>query len=300
MRTILSLALGVLVVPVVSCSPGADRPDDGRLDVVTSFYPLMFAAEGIGGSCVDVTNLTPPGVEPHDLELSPDRVEAIATADIVFYLGGGFQPAIEDAVGDIEGRAIDLLRSVETVQGSEEGEEGTVVDPHVWLDPVRFATIAGSIADALGTAGARDGCDVDARASALGEELTDVNERFRAGLADCDLDVIVTTHSAFGYLAERYGLTQEAIAGIDPEAEPSAKRLAELEAFVRREGVTTIFTEELVSPEVAETLAEEAGVDTAVLSTIEGLTEPQAAAGRDYVSLMEENLGALRSALRCR
>ena len=297
MRTILSLSLGALIS--ASCSEGAAR-DDGRTSVVASFYPLRFVAERLGGTCVSVTDLTPPGVEPHDLELTPDAVESIATADVVLYLGGGFQPAIEDAIDDAQGETVDLLGVVPTVRAEgEEAEEGLTIDPHIWLDPGRFEEIVTSTADALERTEAAGSCDVAGAAEELHSDLTELDADFRSTLDGCDRDVIVTNHDAFGYLASAYGLRQEAIAGVEPEGEPSAKRLAEVKELVEREGVTTILTEELVSPDVAETLAAEAGVDTAVLFTIEGLTDVEAAAGDDYLSLMQDNLETLRVALGC-
>jgi zinc transport system substrate-binding protein len=300
MRTILTLVIASLVLGAGPACSSNGPDDDGRISVVTSFYPLAFAAERIGGRCVAVHNLTPPGVEPHDLELTPDGVEAIATADVVLYLGGGFQPSIEDAVGEAEGHVVDVLRAVSTAPAeAEEVQEGLTVDPHVWLDPGRFALMADRIGRSLEDADAPAGCDVQDRTRKLVQDLSELDDAFRDGLADCEDRVIVTNHAAFGYLAAAYGLRQESIAGLEPEVEPSAKRIAELKELVQREGVTTIFTEELVSPEVADTLAEEAGVDTTVLFTIEGLTAEESAAGENYVSLMQEDLDALRAALRC-
>lgn len=300
MRTILILGLVSVAALVPACNRRVPGDRSGRVSVVTSFYPLTFAAERIGGDCVSVTNLTPPGVEPHDLELTPDAVESIATADVVLYLGGGFQPAVEDAVGSAEGHAVDLLSIVSTVPADGgEAAQGLDVDPHVWLDPDRFADIVTATGDALEGAKISDSCDVPGAMNDLRSELADLDGDFQTGLTGCEDDVIVTTHAAFGYLADSYGLRQEAISGLAPDVEPSPKRLAELVSLVEREGVTTIFTEELVSPDVAATLAAEAGVKTEVLFTIEGLTQQEAAAGEDYLSLMRENLDALRAALRC-
>jgi zinc transport system substrate-binding protein len=297
MRTILSLSLGALIG--VTCSEGSTRDDD-RTSVVASFYPLRFVAERLGGTCVSVADLTPPGVEPHDLELTPDAVESIAMADVVLYLGGGFQPAIEDAIDDAQGETVDLLGAVPTQPADgEEAEEGLAVDPHVWLDPGRFEEIVTATADALERTEAAGSCDVSGAMEELHSDLAELDADFRSTLDGCDRDVIVTNHDAFGYLASAYGLRQEAIAGLEPEGEPNPKRMAEVTELVEREGVTTILTEELVSPDVAETLAAEAGVDTAVLFTIEGLTDVEAANGDDYLSLMHDNLETLRVALGC-
>jgi zinc transport system substrate-binding protein len=297
MRTILSISLGSLIG--VSCSERGTQDDD-LTSVVASFYPLRFVAERLGGACVSVTDLTPPGVEPHDLELTPDAVGSISTADLVLYLGGGFQPAIEDAIDDAQGETVDLLSVVPTRSAEGEGsEEGLTVDPHVWLDPGSFEEIVTATADALERTEGTRSCDIPQAAEELRSDLGELDEDFRHTLDGCDRDIIVTTHAAFGYLASTYGLRQEAIAGLEPEGEPSAKRLAEVKDLVEREGVTTILTEELVSPDVAETLAAETGVHTAVLFTIEGLTDAEAAAGDDYLSLMQDNLETLRVALGC-
>jgi zinc transport system substrate-binding protein len=299
MRTVLILVLAATSL-LQACGDAAANGSDDRVSVVASFYPLTFVAERIGGECVNVTNLTPPGIEPHDIELSPDAVEAIATADVVLYLGGGFQPAIEDAVRDASGEAVDLLGAVSTTPAEGEvAAEGLIVDPHVWLDPGRFARIADATADAIDRAGVASACDVAGAAASLRADLEALDDDFRTSLGRCERDLIVTNHAAFGYLAAAYRLRQEAIAGLEPETEPSARRLAGLIDLVEREGVTTILTEELVAPDVAETLAEEAGVHTAVLYTIEGLTDEESAAGEDYLSLMRKNVETLSVALGC-
>lgn len=282
-------------------SDGDGGGDEGAIDVVASFYPLAEAAERIGGDLVRVTNLTPPGVEPHDFELAPDDVEAVANADVVLYLGGGFQPALEDALDEAGGAIVlDALDVVPTEPPPpDEAEEGVTVDPHVWLDPSRFATIAEQVATTFGEADGANADPYSANADAYATELRELDDAFRTGLSACERSTIVTAHAAFGYLADAYGLTQIPIAGVSPESEPGARHLADLRDVVVEQGVTTIFTEELVSPEVAETLAREAGVEVDVLSTIEGLTEEQQAAGEDYVSLMNANLEALRRALGC-
>jgi zinc transport system substrate-binding protein len=263
---------------------------DDTIEVVATFFPLAEAAERIGGDAVTVTNLTPPGVEPHDLELTPDDMQTISRADVVLTLGGGFQPAVEEAVeAGATGTVVDLLDAV-PLDARIEG------DPHVWLDPSLYGALAGGVADALSDAGATD---LDGRRSAFDAELTQLDAAFAEGLANCDHRLMLVNHEAFGYLAAAYDLEQTAISGLAPEAEPDPERLAELAALVRDEGVTTVFTESLVSPAVAETLAAEAGISTAVLNPLEGLTAEQAEAGEGYVSVMRSNLEALRDGLGC-
>jgi zinc transport system substrate-binding protein len=296
----IGLIAAVLILGACGHAGGSDDPSaSGKLSVVAAFYPVQEAAENVGGGLVDVTNLTAPGVEPHDLELSPDQVEAIATADVVLYLGDGFQPAVEDAIGDAEGVTVDLLAGLPTVEPPSGSEEGLTVDPHVWLDPVLYAQMVGEIRGALAQASPEDASTFRTNADAFTKQISQLADDYRTGLASCQRTLIVTNHAAFGYLAGEYGLTQEAITGLAPDAEPSAQRLAELKDLVEQRGVTTIFTEDLVSPKVAETLADEAGVQTAVLHTLEGLTEDEVAAGDDYRSQMQENLSTLRMALGC-
>jgi zinc transport system substrate-binding protein len=260
---------------------------------VTTVYPLAEAAAHVGGDLVHVENLVPPGAEPHDLELAPDDLEALLVADVVLFVGEGFQPAIQDAVGEAEGDAVDVLDGVETIRA------GGSVDPHVWLDPTRFRAVVETVAATLAERDPTHGDAFRANADRYAAELGALDDEFRDGLASCARRTIVVSHDAFAYLADAYGLVQQPIVGISPESEPNPARLAELEALVRTEGVTTIFTEELVSPEVAEALAQETGVTTAVLNPLEGLTPAQLDAGEDYGSVMRRNLETLRGALGC-
>jgi zinc transport system substrate-binding protein len=300
-RVVVDLALAIVVVVAgVSCSSTTGSSDETKLSVVAGFYPLAEAASQVGGDLVDVENLTPPGVEPHDLELTPQEIADIQEADVVLYLGEGFAPAIEAAVADAQGVTVDLLNGMPLQPGEpEEREEGPVTDPHVWLDPVLYRELVNRVEAVLARARPEDASTYEANARSFDAELAALDDEYRRGLTGCARDVIVTSHGAFGYLAAQYGLTQEPIAGLSPDAEPSAQRLADLAALVRREGVTTIFTEELVSHKVAETLADETGVTTAVLNPLEGLTSQQLAAGEDYVSVMKSNLAILEKALGC-
>jgi zinc transport system substrate-binding protein len=306
--------VAVLVLSLAACSRSSGgAASDGTISVVASFYPVHEAVQRIGGDRVRATNLTPAGAEPHDLELTPRQVDQILDADVLFYMGGGFQPAAEESAQDrTNGITVDLLASLaphlrpgEEEEGhEEEGHEGESLpggaDPHVWLDPVLMAAIADQVGAAMARADPAGASDYQRNAAAYGTELEALHQEFESGLRECDRRVIVTAHAAFGYLAARYGLTQESIAGVSPEAEPDPKRLAELADLVMREGITTIFTEKLVSPRVAETLAREAGVRTAVLNPLEGLTPEELAQGENYASVMRQNLSTLRVALGCR
>jgi zinc transport system substrate-binding protein len=299
MRRGAAFALLVLVVAVGSCARSSNAAK-GKLAVVASFYPLAEAAQRVGGGRVQVTNLTAPGVEPHDLELAPNQLEAISTADVVVYLGGGFQPAVEDALPDAGGETVDVSAGLRTLPvPAGETEASLSADPHVWLDPVLYSKIVDVIERVLAKADPAEASSFARNASAFQDQLGRLSDEYRNGLASCSRHVIVTTHAAFGYLALRDGLQQEAISGLSPDAEPSPGRLAQLKQLVERDGITTIFTESLVSPKVAETLASETGATTAVLNPLETLTAQEVARGEDYISVMRQNLATLRTALGC-
>jgi zinc transport system substrate-binding protein len=274
------LILTTTAVFVAACGSGGTS---GRESVVASFYPLAFAAEQIGDGRVDVRNLTPPGAEPHDLEVSPKDVAAIHDADLVLLLGHGFQPQLEDAAGS----GANVIRVLDT-RGLGIHANG---DPHVWLDPLRYARIVTRIGRALGNA---------RRASAFAARLRSLDAQYRDGLANCERHDIVTSHEAFAYLAERYGLHQIAITGLSPEAEPQPGDLARVISLARERDVTTIYFETLVSPRIAETVARETGAQTAVLDPIEGLTKDEISHGENYFTRMRANLRALQVGLGCR
>ncbi|MEU6567598.1 zinc ABC transporter substrate-binding protein [Streptomyces parvulus] len=306
-------ALGLGTLSACSSDSSAAGNTD-KLDVVASFYPMQYLAEEIGGDHVNVTTLTEPGQEPHDLELSARQTAQMGEADAVLYLRS-LQPTVDEAVAQsdvktkIDAAGLTKLEdhgSVEHDHGAEghsgeehaeEGhsEEGDALDPHVWLDPVKYAEIAEGVAKSFEKADPDHADAYRANADALAKKLGDLDTAFKDGLADTGSKVFFTNHAAFGYLAERYGLTQEAINGLDPESEPSPARIKELQEEARADGVTTVFYETLVSDKTARTLAKDAGLKTDVLDPLEGITDKSK--GDDYVGVMEANLKALQAAL---
>ena len=278
-----------------------DEAGDGR-EVVASFYPLAWVTERVAGDDWTVSNLTAPGGEPHDLELSIDATARLAGADLVVYLDG-FQPAVDEAVdttaeGDTldAGEVVDLQELEEhTGDDGHSHEEGSL-DPHFWQDPERMALLAEAVAEELGRLDEAGADRYTANAEDLVTELEALDRAYEDGLRDCERDVVVVSHDAFGYLA-KYGLHLEPIAGLTPDAEPTPAALAELGELIRDEGITTVFSERLASPAMAETLASDLDVDTAVLDPVEGLTDQTAE--EDYVSLMRANLAALQEANGC-
>ncbi|CAL9422425.1 hypothetical protein SUDANB121_01896 [Nocardiopsis dassonvillei] len=349
MRTILRTAAlaAVALMTATACGGGqgssstgeGPSPADADLTVVTGVYPLEWLAHEVGGAGVAVLQLTEPGMEPHDLELTGRQIGEITEADLAFYVSG-LQPAVDEAVGqEAADRALDVADVVELHPAGEEGhaheedghedehaheedghahedehaheeEEGHAeeetgddghdhgeFDPHFWLDVDLMAQTAQALAGRLGELNPDAADEYAANAEAVTAELGAIGQEYEDGLASCERNEVVVGHTAFSYLTEHYGLEQVGVSGVDPDSEPSPSQIAEIADFVEEHGVTTIFTEPLMPPETAETIAAETGAAVEVLDPLEGITE--ASPGDDYPSIMRGNLEALRSALSC-
>ncbi len=308
MRALSAVAVSVVTAATAAlatggCKPAPEGPPPGRIAVVASFYPLAEATRQVGGERVAVTDLTPVGAEPHDLELDSRDVDRIEDAGLVVILGGGFQPAVDAAVHRRDGPTLVVIDALSAL-GGRDGRPAPHLrpgDPHLWLDPVLMRDVVDLVADRLGRADPGHRAEYRSRAAAYDGRLADLDRRFRDGLARCDRRTFVTAHDAFGYLADRYHLVQRAVVGLVPDQEPDPRTLGELADLVRRDAITTVFTEKLVSPRIAETIAREAGgVRVEVLDPLETLTREQIRAGADYLSVMEDDLRRLRAALDCR
>ncbi|MEU5284688.1 metal ABC transporter substrate-binding protein [Streptomyces sp. NPDC020755] len=332
-----AVALGLTALSACSTSDAADGGNGDKLKVTASFYPMQFLAEKIGGEHVAVTSLTKPGVEPHDLELTPRQIGSISESDYVLYLKG-IQPAVDDAIkqsgvkNTVDAATLTTLENHGSEvsghdhghegghEGEHEGEEGHGheeeapeehaehsegdghnhgeeggADPHIWLDPVKYAEVAKGVGKSLEKADPDHAADYKKNTDALVAELGELNTAYETGLKNTSTKTFITTHSAFGYLAERYGLTQQGIAGIDPEAEPSPARIQEIHTIAEKDKATTVFFETLASDRTAKTLAKDTGLKTGVLDPLEGITDKSQ--GADYIEVMESNLAALQKAL---
>ncbi|MET8378660.1 metal ABC transporter substrate-binding protein [Streptomyces microflavus] len=318
-----AVVLGLTALSACSTSDAADGGNGDKLKVTASFYPMQFLAERIGGEHVAVTSLTKPGVEPHDLELTPRQIGSISESDYVLYLKG-IQPAVDDAIkqsgvkNTVDAATLTTLENHGSEvsghdhgheeeahedeaheehaegDGHNHGEEGGA-DPHIWLDPVKYAEVAKGVGKSLEKADPDHAAAYKKNTEALVGELNKLNTAYETGLKNTATKTFITTHSAFGYLAERYGLTQQGIAGIDPEAEPSPARIQEIHTIAEKEKATTVFFETLASDRTAKTLAKDTGLKTGVLDPLEGITKKSQ--GADYIEVMESNLTALQKAL---
>lgn len=289
--------------PLVLASCGSSGVSGGGRQAVAAFFPLEWVTQQVAGPDWQVTGLTEPGVEPHDLELTIGATAALDQAEVVVF-EHGFQPAVDQGVANvasgIEVDAAEVIHLREAEEGEhEEGEEAHEHgdhDPHFWLDPLLMADLADAVADALTESDPSGADDYAANAKAVRTDLERLDAAYADGLASCERSTMVVTHEAFGYL-ERYGLHFEGIVGLSPDAEPTPAAIARLQELIADEGITTVFSERLATTAMADSLASDTGVTTAVLDPIEGPAEGEA--GSDYVALMEQNLAALERAGGC-
>ncbi len=294
-----NVALGCLLTSLTACSALTSNSDNDDLDIVAAFYPYEYVVQRVAGEHATVGNLTPPGVEPHDLELTPQQVAELSDADLVIY-EAGFQPAIDDAVEqNPPAAALDVTDVVPLRDTGAPGESGAAssADPHLWLDPTLLMPITQRVVDVLSDADPANADSYTDNADQLIADLKRLDAEFQSGLAHCDRTEVVTSHAAFGYLTNRYGLTMVPIAGLSPDVDPSPEHLAELQTLIKADGITTVFSETLGTTAYADTLAHDLGLKAAVLDPIEGLADEES--GQDYLSLMRSNLTALRAANGC-
>jgi zinc transport system substrate-binding protein len=278
--------VGVASVGLSACSPAEDATaTDASLSVAAAFYPLEYVAHRIGGDLVHVVGLTPPGAEPHDVELTPSAVRDVRDADLVLYLSG-FQPQVDDAVEATKATGLDVSDYVALVGA----------DPHFWLDPLLLGEFAEVVTENFAAVDPDNAELYRANNAALATDLTALDALYSEGLASCDRATILTSHEAFGYLSQQYGLTQVGLSGINPEAEPSPARIREVRELAQSIGATTVFIETLVDPSVVEAFAQDAGLEVAILDPIGGLVVD----GDDYLIIMHRNLEVLRAGLGCR
>lgn len=297
---------GIIIVGVIALAVGLrmmaphSPADTNKLQVTTTFYPLAYLAQRIGGDLVQVTNLTPAGSEPHDFDPAPQDIVQLHRSGVFVYNGAGLEPWVDRVIPELEQEGVTIVNATSSLSllPAPDHSEGTV-DPHVWLDPVLYAKQAEAIARALSE---RDSAHADvynANAQALQSDLETLNQEFVSGLTSCKTHTIVTSHAAFQYLAKRYGLSMVSIAGLSPDEEPSPARMAEIAQFVHDQGVGYIFFESLVSPRLSETIAQETGATTIAFNPLEGLSKEEMAHGDTYISVQQENLHALQVALGC-
>jgi zinc transport system substrate-binding protein len=298
---LMALIAGAVVFGVRAKHNSQISSSGAKVKVIASFYPLYDFARNVGGDKVQVTNITPAGSEPHDYEPTPQQLIDAQKADVFIYNGGTLEVWVDKFLPDFKHVSIKASDKIDLKQGQDEdgNESAAIKDPHFWLDPILAEQIVDNIKDGLIKADPGDSDYFTAQASSYKAKLAKLDQDFKKGLMDCPSRVFITSHAAFGYLAKRYNLEVYSIAGVTPDQEPSAAKLAELSQLVRSKNIKYVFFESLVSPRLADTIAQETGAKTAVFDPIEGISDEDQKQGKDYISVQEQNLSNLRTALAC-
>lgn len=305
-KVIIPFILGFAFIGIVSyLVKNVGKPSQpaktNKIQVVASFYPLYFFSSQIGGNKADVTNIVPAGAEPHDYEPTAQDLAKIENSKLLVLNGGGLEAWGNDIQKNLDAKKTTIIVAGEgltTQQVTENGETGT--DPHVWLDPSLAEKMVDNIVRGFMQADPTNKDYYQSNATMLKSKLAGLDTAYKQGLSNCVEKNIITSHAAFGYIATTYGLNQVPIAGLSPDAEPSPQQLADIVKFAKDNNVKYIFFESLVSPKLSQTIATEVGAQTLVLNPIEGLSDEELAQGKTYLTVMQDNLANLQTALQCK
>ncbi|WEK55579.1 MAG: zinc ABC transporter substrate-binding protein [Candidatus Cohnella colombiensis] len=306
------LFMMLLMIGSGCSSTGKSQFVAGKVNVVTTLYPITYFADQIGGQYANVINLVAAGVEPHDWTPKSQDLTAVSNAQLFLYNGAGLEGWVDQFLNGLDSSssvvAVEVSHGIELIHGETEHDEQDVeddhnhsdhdVDPHTWVSPRSALMMASNIRDALISVDEAHEAQFVANYEQLAAKLTQLDAQYTEGLAPYQGKDIVVSHQSFGYLCRDYGLHQISIMGLSPDAEPRAQDLLSIADYVKKHGITTIFFEELVTDRLASTLANEAKVGTMVLNPLEGLTPEQQKAGENYFTLMERNLQNLQKALQ--
>lgn len=272
-----------------------------KLQIIASIYPLGYFASQIGLDRVEVTTITPAGVEPHDFEPSSKDIASLNSADLLILNGGKLEAwaeKIQDLLSSNRQKVIIASEGLETLQTPEIGN--MKLDPHIWLDPLLAKAVSKRIAQSLKLIDPINTIFYEDNLHILEKKFDTLHEAFAQSLQKCEEDTIITSHAAFGYIASRYNIKQVSLTGLNPDEEVSPKKLAEISQFAKEHHIQYIFVEPLVSPKLSETIAQEIGAGTIVFNPLESLTYKEIEEGKDYFSVQQENLVSLRKALQCK
>ncbi|GAB6179854.1 metal ABC transporter substrate-binding protein [Desulfotomaculum defluvii] len=307
-RILLSLLAFVLVAGVIIGCDANDKkqqnPASDTLKVYTSIYPLYDFAKRVGGDKVTVENIVPPGSEPHDWEPSPQDLAKLTKADIIILSGTGVEHWGDKIINTLDSKKLTVIhagKSIKLIEGStshtDSQKHHQAGDPHVWLDPLNAKIMVEEIFTGLAKIDTENKSYYQTNAIQFQQELDKLHLEYQDNLGKAKTKEFITSHAAFGYLAQRYGLIEIPARGLSAETEPSPADMAAIIELARKKNIDTIFFETLVNPKVSETLASELKADTLVLNPLEGLSEEELAAGENYLSVMRQNLKNLKIAL---
>lgn len=289
--SLIVLGLAALLIKNVGQSAKTSKTD--KLLVVASFYPLYFMSAKIGGAKAEVINIVPAGAEPHDYEPTAKDLAKMQNSRLIILNGGGLEAWSDNLKKNIDNKKTKIITA------GVESDATTNMDPHAWLAPLLAQKIVDRIAQGLEQADPPNKNYYQTNAEALKNKLDDIHKNYKQGLTNCAQKNIITSHAAFGYLASNYGFKQIPITGLSPDAEPSPAELARIIKFSKDNGIKYVFFERLTNPKLAQTVAREIDAKTLELNPLEGLSPEELAQGKNYLSLLRDNLTNLKIALEC-
>lgn len=299
--------VGIFIIDICTQKKSSIVQEEKKISIVASFYPLAEFVSRVGGEFVEVTTLISTGVEPHDYELTPSDIINLYKSDLIFFNGGGLEPWGENLISDIRLNGGTVLVMSDHIQLREnlfdthedDSDNDDFYDPHIWLDPILAQREVNLIIDTLSSYDPNRKNYYHENGERFLRELRDLDQEYKQGLVSCEHRELIVSHAAFGYLSDRYDISMVPISGLSPDEEPSPKRMAEVIDFARKKNITHIFFETLVSPKLADTIAKEIGAKSFVLNPLEGLTSEELNDGKNYITIMRENLFSIREAMIC-
>lgn len=295
------LMITLFTIILSSCTTKTNNTiplDESKITVYTSFYAMYDFTNKIGGDKINLINLVPTGTEPHDWEPSPNDIVNLEQADVFIYSGGGMEGWTEKILESVENKELIVIEASQNIEflKSDEHEEQEY-DPHVWLDPMLAKEQMNEIKKGLIGADPKNKEYYENNYLSNAKLLDELDEEYKTTLSPFVRRDVIVAHDAYGYLCRAYELNQIPIEGLNADFEPSPARMTEIIKFAKENNIKTIFFEELVSPKVAEAIADEIGAQTAILSPLEGIKEEDLKKGKEYFSVMKDNLDALVKAL---
>ncbi len=305
LSTLGKIAELILVLLVFLCLFGCldssqNQPKNEKIMVVASFYPLYDFAKNVGGDRINVSIMIPAGVEPHEYEPSPSDIIQLTNANLFIYNGAGLEswaPKLLEGINNSDLIVVNTSKNISLIDSQDNDVPGS--DPHVWLSPVLAKIQVESIKNALIEADPAGKSFYEQNTLTYLNKLDILDTNFRQVFATCKKKDILITHATLAYFCKEYGCNQVPVEGVNAEGEPSPAALAAIIDQAKAKNITTVFVESLINPKSAQTIANDIKGTVAVFNSVHGVTQEEEQNGKNYLSLMQENIKIIKNNLNC-
>lgn len=331
MKRILIWSSLCLVLFLAACGKSEEKAQntDEKVQIYTTVYPLQYFAERIGGESVHVSSIYPAGANEHTFEPTQKDMMALADADLFFYIGLGLEGFVENAKKTLADEEVNMIATVDAISDeqleeaaheeeeatstdshdhehesessedhSHEGHDHGDIDPHVWMSPKISQSLALSIKDSLVEISPGQQETFEKNYDELVSDLQQLDADFEEMAHNAPNKTFFVSHSAFGYIANTYGLEQLAVAGLNSQDEPSQKELTKLIDLAEEKNIEYILFEQNVSSKLTEVIQKEIGAESLVLHNLGVLSKEDIQNKETYFTLMNRNLETLRTVLK--